>query len=796
MSRVDSGSPCSSPVPRVDPGLNPEQRLAVIHEEGPLLVLAPAGSGKTRVVIERLLFLIERSGRGGESFFVATFTRKAARELVERISHRLPDARLPYVGTFHSLSARLLRRLADRAGLPPDFTVSDAGDQKALVREIMRRHKVSEEDVPPQEILRQISQWKNARQPPGPELARRLFGSRRFMATCYEEYEEGLRKNRSLDYDDLLCRLVALLSTQPDVATALRQEFHHILVDEYQDTNPLQEELIRLLSRDRRNVTVVGDDDQSIYRFRGAEVAHIQRFSDHYPGAGRVLLSRNYRSTSAIVDSAASVIRKNDGRYMKTVTAVRGGGSPVLLSEFPDEEAEARGVAGLLREWIAGGGRPSRAAVLFRTNAQSLPLEKAMAAAGVPFFRPGGGGLLESREVRDLVAYLRLLVNPFDRLSLARIFNVPPRGQGDEAVEELSVLSEAHPELPVVDLLERLAERGGRREPLGKLAALLREGGEAVARGGFPLSLLDHVVAATGYREWLAREKDEETRRRRLETLEDFRGLAGEFVREGDRESSGPLASFLEDLTLSREGPDAEGRERVGLMTIHQSKGLEFDCVVVAGLEDQLLPFRSFAGGRSSTDIEEERRLFYVAMTRARERLHLTWARTRRIYGKTQSFGPSPFLRDIPGELSAGDRPEFVRAPSAPSSAGRPSGQFREGGSGFSPSFGSPFRRERSASPAVEGPASRGASGLERRPGESSPAEGTAPISGGIRKEWIGKKVRHPRFGEGVVLDARRPDPDLELVVRFSEGPPRTLLARLANLTPADGEGRAPNGEG
>ncbi|MCL5952884.1 MAG: hypothetical protein M1509_00035, partial [Nitrospirae bacterium] len=268
------------------------------------------------------------------------------------------------------------------------------------------------------------------------------------------------------------------------------------------------------------------------------------------------------------------------------------------------------------------------------------------------------------------------------------------------------------------------------------------------------------------------------------------------FVREGDREASGPLAAFLEDLTLSREGPDAEGRERVGLMTIHQSKGLEFDCVVVAGLEDQLLPFRSFAGGRSSTDIEEERRLFYVAMTRARERLHLTWARTRRIYGKTQSFGPSPFLRDIPGELSAGDRPEFVRAPSAPSSAGRPSGQFREGGSGFSPSFGRPFRRERSASPAVEGPASRGASGLEKRPGESSPAEGTAPISGGIRKEWIGKKVRHPRFGEGVVLDARRPDPDLELVVRFSEGPPRTLLARLANLTPADGEGRAPNGEG
>ncbi len=788
MSVIESGNTRPVPEPKVDPGLNPEQKMAVIHEGGPLLVLAPAGSGKTRVVIERLLFLIERSGRGGESFFVATFTRKAARELVERISHRLPEARLPYVGTFHSLSARLLRRLAIRADLPPDFTVSDSGDQRALVREIMRRHKVSEEDVPPQEILRQISRWKNARQPPGTQLAQRLFGSWRFMATCYAEYEEGLKKNRSLDYDDLLCRLVALLSSQPDVADSLRQEFHHILVDEYQDTNPLQEELIRLLSRDRRNVTVVGDDDQSIYRFRGAEVAHIQRFSDHYPGAGRVLLSRNYRSTSAIVDSATSVIRQNDGRYMKSVTAVRGGGSPVILSEFPDEESEARGIAGILREWIAGGGRPSRAAVLFRTNAQSLPLERAMASAGVPFFKPGGGGLLESREVRDLVAYLRLLVNPFDRLSLSRILNVPPRGQGEEAVEELSTLAESSPDLPVVELLQRLAERGGRREPLGKLAALLLEGGAAALRGEPPLSLLDQVVASVGYREWVVREKDEEIRRRRMETLDEFRSLAGEFGLGRDGEGAVPLSAFLEDLTLSREGSDEEGRERVGLMTIHQSKGLEFDCVVVAGLEDQLLPFRSFAGGRSSTDVEEERRLFYVAMTRARERLHITWARTRRIYGKTQSFGPSPFLRDIPGELSAGDRPEFTRpsSPSArPSRDSNPFGE-RDGRPVFS---GGSARRERPASPAVERPVFRATVAAKaNRPEPEEPVAGG--MSGVIRREWIGRKVRHPRFGEGVVLDARRPDPDLEVVVRFSDGRSRTLLARLANLTPAgEGEG-------
>ena len=778
--------------------LNPEQEAAVRHEGGPLLVLAPAGSGKTRVVIERLLFLIAQSGRGGESFFVATFTRKAARELVARIALRLPGARLPFVGTFHSLSARLLRRFASAAGLPADFTVSDSGDQKTLVREIMRRHKVSEEDLSIQDVLRQISRWKNARQRPDPELARRLFGTQRFIATCYGEYEEGLKRNRSLDYDDLLCRLVALLSTDMEVARTLRQEFHHLLVDEYQDTNPLQEELIRLLSRDRRNVTVVGDDDQSIYRFRGAEVAHIQRFGEHYPGASRVLLVRNYRSTPSIVSAASAVITKNDGRYSKSVMAVRGAGRPVALSEYPDEEAEARGVASRLAEWISGGGSPAQAAVLFRTNAQSIPLEKALTLSGVPFFKPGGGGLLESREARDLLAYLRVLANPHDRLSLLRILNVPPRGQGEEGQEEFLGLSGANPDLSGIELLKRLAERGGRRAPLSSLATLIEGGARAALEGLSPLALLERVVAVTGYREWIGREKDEEIRKRREGSLEELLSLAREFRPEAEisepfaASGASPLAAFLEELALSLEGAEEGSRERVGLMTIHQSKGLEFDLVMVVGVEDQILPFRSFAAGRSQSDVEEERRLFYVAMTRARERLHLSWARTRRLYGKTQSYGPSPFLRDIPDAHAEGDRPEFVRAsPGAPSGFARSGGAREEGGrSSWSPRGGAPREAPASFAPRRAGEGGGASSPpLAARPGRSGngpPSEPLVPprTEWPVRREWVGRKVHHPRFGEGLVVDARRPDPDLEVVVRFADGQSRTLLARLANLTP------------
>ncbi len=787
-----------NPAPSGQIPLNPEQEAAVRHEGGPLLVLAPAGSGKTRVVIERLLFLIGQSGLGGESFFVATFTRKAARELVGRIAMRLPGARLPFVGTFHSLSARLLRRFAENAGLPADFTVSDSGDQKTLVREIMRAHKVSEEDLSAQDILRQISRWKNARQRPEPELARRLFGTQRFIATCYGEYEEGLKRNRSLDYDDLLCRLVALLSTDAEVAQTLRREFHHLLVDEYQDTNPLQEELIRLLSRDRKNVTVVGDDDQSIYRFRGAEVAHIQRFGEHYPGASRVLLARNYRSTPSIVSAASAVIKMNDGRYSKAVTAVRGAGRPLVLCEYPDEEAEARGVAARLREWISGGGSPAQAAVLFRTNAQSIPLEKALTVSGVPFFKPGGGGLLDSREARDLLAYLRLLANPHDRLSLLRILNVPPRGQGDEGQEEFQALGAANPELSVTELLKRLSERGGRRASLSSLAALLEEGSRAAGEGRTPLPLLERVVAVTGYREWIGREKDDEIRKRRLGTLDELLSLAGEFRADPEISdpSAPPLQLFLEELALSREGTEEGSRERVGLMTIHQSKGLEFDLVMVVGVEDQILPFRSFAGGRSATDVEEERRLFYVAMTRARERLHLSWARTRRLYGKTQSYGPSPFLRDIPEEHAEGDRPEYVRpASGAPSSFNRSGGGREEGGRpAWTPRGGAPREAPASASPRRAGTFEGASRPFSSRPGPASPGGSPEPsvpprTEWPVRREWVGRKVLHPRFGEGLVIDARRPDPDLEVVVRFADGQSRTLLARLANLTPADEKG-------
>ncbi len=755
---------------------------AIHHDGGPLLVLAPAGSGKTRVVIDRLLALISRTGEGGERFFVATFTRKAAGELADRIAKKLPGTNLPWVGTFHSLSARLLRRFSEKAGISPDFTIFDAGDQKVLVREIMKRHRIAEEDMNPQDVLRQIGRWKNARQHPGPDLARRLFGKNRWLATCYEEYEHGLRSSRALDYDDLLLRLVGLLEASPDVAMELREQFHHILVDEYQDTNPLQEELIRLVSRNRTNVTVVGDDDQSIYQFRGADVSHIRSFGDHYPGARKVLLTRNYRSTPPIVEAAASVIEKNGRRYEKQVRAVRESGVLLFLKEVSSEEEEATHVCGKIREGMRGGGRYGDTAILFRTHAQALPFEKALALAGIPFYRKGGGGFLEGREVKDLLAYLRVMANPFDRVSLSRLLNVPSRGLGEKALEELAGLGASQPDSPAWDLLDRLGLNFRRSaEKLPELSALLREGEEAVRNGDSPLALLEEILRRTSYQEWVTRTaKAPVEAERRIGAVSELLRLARDFSPEIlDRRL--PVPCFLEGLALAQQETGAEDEGgRVALMTIHQSKGLEFDQVFVVGVEDQILPLR----GKTPTDIEEERRLLYVAMTRARLRLHLSWSQTRRLYGRTMSNPPSPFLKDIPDHLFEGDRPERrLRSPVQPSRG--------------------PWELRRHPAP------TNGWVPAGRRDGLSRPIRGTVPDSGerlgeapspggslrresvnvrDRRPEWIGRKVRHPRFGEGEITDAFSPDPDLEVVIRFSDGSRRTLLARVANLTVLDGK--------
>ena len=760
--------------------LNPEQEAAVFHEGGPLLVLAPAGSGKTRVVIERLLTLVDRSGKGGEHFFVATFTRKAAGELVDRISKKIPGARLPWVGTFHSLSARLLRKYAGQAGLSSDFTIFDSGDQKALVREIMKRHRITEDDLNPQDVLRQIGRWKNARQKPGAELAQRLFGTHRWLATCYEEYEKGLAANRALDYDDLLLRLVALLSGSPGIAGELREQFDHILVDEYQDTNPLQEELIRLLSRNRTNVTVVGDDDQSIYQFRGADISHIRSFGEHYPGARLVVLSRNYRSTPTIVSAASSVIARNGQRYDKTVRAVRDGGVPVLMKEFSSEDAEADYVCQKIRDWQKAGGRLGESAILYRTHAQALPLEKALSLSGIPFFRKGGGGFLEGREVKDLLSYLRVMANPFDRVSLSRLLNVPPRGLGEKSLESLKALGESLPGVPAPELLDRLALEQRKPGALPDLAALLREGGERARRNHAPRVLLEEVLDRTDYRGWVTTSsRDSEERDRRLGAVSELVRMTESFgISAG--EDRPPLSCFLEEIALAQQEPGTAGEGgAVALMTIHQSKGLEFDQVFVVGLEDQLLPVR----GKSPTDIEEERRLFYVAMTRARLRLHITWCQTRRLYGRTQSNPPSPFLRDIPEHLVEGDRPGPVPGRSTGRPSARPWESRSPSPSPAGASAGGTFRRvapssgrEREARPAV--------SSFRREP----PARGEPEKIRIRRPEWVGRKVRHPRFGEGVVTDAFSPDPDLEVVIRFADGASRTLLARVANLTLTEGD--------
>lgn len=735
--------------------LNPAQREAVSHEGGPLLVLAPAGSGKTRVVIARLLHLLDRFGWSEDQLLVVTFTRKAARELLHRISRLRPSSRPSWVGTFHSIAARMLRQHADRLGLPREFTIVDGPDQMQMIKDLVGRLGLSEKDVDPKKLAGRIGKWKSAGVDPD-EAARGAFGPFRVQAEIYAAYQENLGFQKALDFDDLLLTLVRCLENDTEVRGFYQRQFEHILVDEYQDTNPLQERLLRLLSRDRQNVTVVGDDDQSIYRFRGAEVGHILSFPKEYPGARKVVLTVNYRSTKPIVSAASSMISPALARYKKEMVSTGRSGEPVILKKIDSEWSEARFVARAIREKVGRGALFRDQAVLFRMNAQAQPFVRAFSEMGVPFQTRGAvQGFFNRREVRDLLAYLRVSANPLDRVSLGRILNVPPRGLGEKARERL----EQHFGNAAVcawEALERLALdlSGKSRECARSFANDLREGAEMVRNGEGPFSLLRFWLGRTGYEEWLSAGSSEEDSPARQDNLRELLRMGERFDgSRGVEKDRMPTGVFLEELALSQEDPGESGEspDRVSLLTIHQAKGLEFPHVYLVGAEEDILPMKS----REKVDVEEERRLFYVAMTRAKESLAITWCLTRQLFGRTESPRPSRFLADLPSDAVQGDRPVFrsestvSRHPQEP--VRRPS----------SASFSPPFRTQ------------------DVRPVADQRPKASPEI---LRPEWVGKKVVHPRFGRGQVEEARGEGGDLELSIRFEGSGVRRLLERFANL--------------
>jgi len=628
--------------------LNPQQIKAVKHTEGPLLILAGAGSGKTRVLTHRIAYLIRCREVSPENILAITFTNKAAGEMKERLTKLIGFVTdRMWVSTFHSACARILRNNIDLLGYKRNFAIYDAADQRNLLKEVLNMLNLDEKRFPIRGVQETISRAKN--QLYTPEMFGRE-GSSFYdakVAEIYSLYQQKLRENNALDFDDLLMQTVFLLSGSAGVLDYYRRKFQYILVDEYQDTNYAQYVLIKLLSETHRNICVVGDDDQSIYGWRGADIRNILNFEDDFPEARIIKLEQNYRSTKNILRAANEVVRNNRGRKEKTLWTDNTEGDKVIIYLAPDEKSEARFLAREIQQLQEEGKKLGDVAVLYRTNAQSRVIEECFMREGIPYNIVGTLKFYERREIRDIIAYLKILANPEDGLSMARIINVPRRGIGEVtwgkiqgyARERGISIFQAALEAEKIPGLGR-AERAVAE--FGQLLKDLKEEKNTVTVTKLTLDILN----GTGYLEQLEQEKTEESYTR-LENIREFLSVTQEYDRS---DVNGSLEDFLEKISLISDADVySETPDSVIMMTLHTAKGLEFPVVFITGLEEGIFPHsRSLT---SEPEIEEERRLCYVGMTRAKEKLYLTHARQRSIYGNTFYSEPSRFIREIPEDM-------------------------------------------------------------------------------------------------------------------------------------------------
>ena len=721
-------------------GLNPQQREAVLAADGPVLILAGAGSGKTRVITHRLAHLILDRGVPGDAILAVTFTNKAAGEMKARAEALLAGRALQtWISTFHAFCVRLLRREAAAAGLKAGFLIYDADDQLQTVREALRALDLSEKLHPPRRLLSRISARKNSGR--DPEDAEAGSFAESTFARVAERYRQSLEAAGALDFDDLLLRSVSLLKGDAAVRERWQHRFRYLLVDEYQDTNQAQYELVRLLAGPLGNVTVVGDEDQSIYSWRGAQISNILDFEHDFPGARVLRLEENYRSTQAILDAASALVAHNERRKGKTLRAVKPPGSPVSLYEAADEFDEATFV---VQEIAARRG--SRAAVLFRMNAQSRLFEEALLQRRIPYVVVGGVGFYERREVKDVLAYLRLVVNPDDAVAFRRILNVPTRGIGARTVEEIERRAAERgvsPSEALDSVVDEAVLPARATQPLARFRELLNGLRDDALRLTVK-GLLERILAGTGYSAMLAGDDTQESQDR-LENLAELLSAAADY--EAALESP-TLMGFLDRAALLTDADQVQGEAPVVLMTLHAAKGLEFDRVFLVGLEEGLVPHSRSLG--STESLEEERRLCYVGMTRAMEQLTLSWAQSRAVFGQRRLSERSRFLDEIPADslrvLGAGGRewrgearPRAGRFASDEPEWARPSG----------------------------------------RPGRTAPA----PLPSSSAAEFRpGLRVRHPLFGVGTVLRSEGAGLELKLTVSFAGVGAKKLVARYAGL--------------
>jgi DNA helicase-2/ATP-dependent DNA helicase PcrA len=746
--------------------LNPEQRQAVETTEGPVLILAGAGTGKTRAITFRMANLIA-NGVPAEAILAVTFTNKAAEEMRNRVSSLLwragvPPAQ-PWLSTFHSLCARLLRREAAAAGLPRDFAIYDDDDQLAAVKLAMAKLQIDDESLTPRNVLSRVSYAKNHGQAAEQLRAEAFDKDGRRTADIFAAYEKLLHDSKALDFDDLLLRSARLLRESTPTREKWQARFQYIHVDEYQDTNRVQYELMRLLTGPKQNVCVVGDEDQSIYSWRGADVSILLSFSRDFPAAKIVKLERNYRSTQNILDAAGAVVANNPERLGKSLSAEKGPGLNLKYLEARDAQAEAEFVAGEL-ERILNDDADQTCAVEYRTNFQSRAFEEVFRRRGLRYKLVGGFSFYNRAEVKDALAYVRLAMHPEDDISLLRVLNVPPRGIGKTTVDALreSARVEGTPLWAAIERFLSGASAGRAVTPLRAFQELIRKLQEALANQE-PSGFLHAVLEESGY---MAMLKDRNTPEdvARLENLEELARALAEGLEAGET-----FTDFLDAAALVSDADQFEGKPGVTLITLHSTKGLEFDHVFLTGMEEGICPH-----SRSITEekgIEEERRLVYVGMTRARQSLTLTRAVYRRIFGNEQQLRaslPSRFLAEIPSELV-----DTVRGSMAEIGQTRryePDPEYS-----YSPEeFLRRVRGEPKQAPAAP-----------RRPTAQPSFGRPAAKRGGDANPMLGRKVRHPSFGVGTIVGVEGDDEDRRVSVSFPGRGTKKFIERYAQLEQA-----------
>ncbi len=748
----------SQPLP-----LNPAQREAVEHPGGPLLVLAGAGSGKTRVLTARIAHLITTLHVAPQRIFAVTFTNKAAGEMRTRIGQLLgADPRGLWIGTFHSLSARLLRREAPLLGFGPNFTIYDSDDSEALVKRLLEARQLSTKVYPPRTVHGVISSAKNRMLTPEELGAQMDTPMIKVAADVYAALGPALKQANAMDFDDLLLHPLTLFREHPERLAYWQDRFQHVLVDEFQDTNAAQYLLVKHLASRHGNLCVVGDDDQAIYGWRGADVRHMLTFQNDFPGTKLVRLEQNYRSTQIILDAANGIIAENTARLGKTLFTEKKGGDPVTLLSSADERDEAEWLANEFARRAADGDVAYEGmAILYRTNAQSRPLEEAFRFRGIPYRLIGAISFYERREVKDLLAYLRLIANPADDEAFLRVVNVPRRGIGDAS---LAVLGKAAAgwQKPLLEAARRAGSvndlRPNVREALSGVAALLDRLREAVGQAD-PATALETILATTGYEQYLAEEGAEG-----MERIENVRELvagaaAWAEVQDPDAaEGTGtPVERYLTQAALITPVDEDKNDPGVTLLTAHMAKGLEWPIVALAGLEDGLFPL-----GRSTEQpggVEEERRLCYVGLTRARERLYLSWARTRYRNGRLELAEPSRFLDALP--------PHVVEERST------------------TPSW-RPLRSSGAMPPRPSRP--RGAAARRLPPDIGFPEEASQDAP----RYAKGERVRHRKFGGGIVRAVSGEGRELRVSVDFDDpdiGTKQLLVAYAGLERDWEGEG-------